>query len=196
MNHFIFLQSITASEFEAGKVIYQRLIDNPSFNDFAYPPKDIAYFEELVEYIDKMTGGIPSDDKVVLYIDIHSCEETFTFKDINSSDKTSYTEYKEWNELGGILHMLYKRFQKNATFIFVSCYSASYFSSLKEPHIHIIAGDGEVNTMQAGHQLFTFYDEFCKDGNVERAYLAMMKEHPITKGPATNNKYRAVLKLY
>jgi len=196
MNHFIFLQSITATEFEAGKVIRQRLIDNPGFVGHIYPPKDIAHYKDLVEYIDKITEGIPSNDKIVLYIDIHSCEETFTFKDINSFNKTSYTEYKKWNELDVILHMLYKRFQKNATFIFVSCYSASYFSKLEEPHIHIIAGDGEVNTMQAEHQLFTFYDEYCKDGNVERAYHAMIKEHPTTKGPASDNKYRAVLKLY
>jgi hypothetical protein len=51
MKHFVFLQSVSAREYEAGKVLYDHLMDNPCIEGEIYPVIEFKAFEDIMAYI-------------------------------------------------------------------------------------------------------------------------------------------------
>lgn len=196
MKHFVFLQSVSAREYEAGKVLYDHLMDNPCIEGEIYPVIEFKAFEDIMAYINNMVNTIDVNDKIVFFMDIHSDERTFTLKDIRSQNREDFTEYHPWEQLNDILESLNKRFGRNALVIFVSCYSSVYFSAMKSPHVYIIAAEGKINPIRANHMLTVLYDEFCKSSNTEKAYEEMIKKYPLEVEAKKKDGFKAVLKLY
>jgi hypothetical protein len=151
---------------------------------------------ELRQTIDDISKKLDLTDHLILCIDAHSYTDTITFKNPKSQAKSEWTEYKDWNCFNEMFDSLYDKFGENIVVILVSCYSASYCSSIKSPHLYIIASEGKVNAMRAKEQLSVFYDEYCKDCNVEKAYSLMTHKYPSDEEAKIEGRHKAVLKLF
>lgn len=196
VTHYFFLQSVSSREYEAGEILFDHLSDNPNVNVIAYPPFKAKSLQDMERFVNNIIASVNANDKIVFYVDIHSNERTFTFKDVLSQNKADFTEYHPWECLNGMFNMLYEKYGRNILVIFISCFSTVYFSSLKSPHVHVIAAEGEVNPMRARQMLTILYDEFCKNENVEQAYYEMTRKFPIEEEQRKTDTYKAVLKLF
>ena len=94
-----------------------------------------------------------------------------------------------------MFNILYEKYGRNILVIFISCFSSAYFSSLKSPHVYVIAAEGEVNPMRARQMLTVLYDDFCNYENTEKAYSKMVQKYPIEIEQKKIDKCKAVLKL-
>lgn len=197
MRHVFFIQSLTGVDTEIGKIILDRLQDSSSSEKCQlYPPVCVNSFDGLVRSLKRIMEVIPEEDNIVIHVDIHSDENFVTFKDISSMVKESYTEYCKWDSLTTILNSLYEKYNQNILIVFASCCSSSFFSSIESPHIYIIAGEGRLFTIAAGHYLFDFYDYYCEYGDVEKAYNKMIEKHPIGDEMKKEKTKRAIFKLF
>ena len=196
LTYFFFLQSVSSREYEAGEILFDHLSDNPNVNVIAYPPFKAKSLQDMERFVNNIIASVNANDKIVFYVDIHSNERTFTFKDVLSQNKADFTEYHPWECLIGMINMLYEKFGRNILVIFISCFSSVYFSSLKSPHVYVIAAEGKVNPMIARQMLNRLYDEICKNENVEQAYNEMTREFPIEEEQRKTDIYKAVLKLF
>lgn len=196
MTHYFFLQSVAAPEYEAGKVLFNHLLDMPRVNGIVYSPFEAQSLQDMERFVNNIISSVNANDKIVIYVDIHSNDRTFTFKDILSQIRSDFTEYHPWECLDDMFNMLYEKYGRNILVIFISCFSSVYFSSLKSPHVYVIAAEGEVNPMRARQMLTILYDEFCKNENVEQAYYEMTRKFPIEEEQRKTDTYKAVLKLF
>lgn len=196
MTYFSFIQSVSASEYEAGVVLYERIVNKTESTHNAFPPIKVKSFKEMNNVIVNIANEINGSDNLIICIDAHSCAKTISFKDSQSNNNERCTDYVQWNSFNDILDFLYNKFNKNALIIFVSCYSASYFSSLTIPHINVIASEGKVNAMRAKELLTIFYDVFLESNNIEIAYNEMIKKYPLEEEMQITSNFKSVLKLY
>ena len=51
--------------------------------------------------------------KLFFYVDIHSDDQTFTFKDILSQNRLDFTEYHPWECLDDMFNILYEKYGRN-----------------------------------------------------------------------------------
>lgn len=197
MRHIFFIQSLTGIEIETGKIIYDRLkYSSYSEKCQLYPPICVNSLDGLVCFLKRIITAIPKEDHLVIHVDIHSNDIYVTFKEITSMVKESYTEYCKWDCLTAILNSLFEKYNQNILVIFASCSSSSFFSTMKSPHIYIIAGEGGLLTIDAGHYLIDFYDYYCENGDVEKAYEKMIEKHPIEDEMKKEENKRAIFKLF
>lgn len=196
MTYYFFLQSVSSREYEAGEILFEHLSDNPNVNGIAYPPFKAKTLQDMERFVKNIIASVNANDKIVIYVDIHSNERTFTFKDILSQNKADFTEYHPWECLDGMFNLLYMKYGRNILIIFISCFSSVYFSSMKSPHVYVIAAEGEVNPMRARQMLTILYDEFCKNENTKQAYDKMTQEFPLEEEQRNTDTYKAVLKLF
>ena len=196
MKRLIFIQSVSSSEYEAGVVLGNWVANKFDTTDIIQSSHKVNSFEKMKNAIISAALDITTNDKLIICIDAHSnCEEIY-FNDSNSSDRNSNTGHEKWTCFNEILDLLYDKFRQNALIIFVSCYSASYFSTLEPPHIPVIAAEEEINAMRAKELLCEFYGELCKNDNIEHAYDAMVQKFPLEDERKKEGKYKAVLKLF
>ena len=196
MKYCAFIQSLSSSETGAGELLYNRLHNRSSCEYKLFPPIKVKSLAEIRQTVDYISKKLNMTDHLILCIDAHSYTDTITFKNPESQDKNKWTEYKDWNSFNEMFDSLYDKFGENIVVIIVSCYSASFCSSMKSPHLFIIASDGEVNAMRAKEQLSVFYDEYCKECNVEKAYSIMTNKYPSDEEAKIEGSYKAVLKLF
>ena len=196
MTHYFFLHSVAASEYEAGKVLFEYLLAAPNVNGIVHSPFEAKSLQDMEGFVNNIIASVNANDKIVFYVDIHSNEWSFTFKDILSHNKADFTEYHPWKCLDDMFSILYEKYGRNILVIFISCFSSVYFSSLKSPHVYVIAAEEKVNPMRARQMLSVLYDDLCVNENVEHAYNEMMQKYPLKDEIMNAGTYKAVLKLF
>ena len=195
MTHYFFLQSVASPEYEAGKVLFEHLLAVPNVNGRVYSPFEAKSLQDMERFVNNIIATVNANDKIVFYVDIHSDDQTFTFKDVLSQNRLDFTEYHPWECLDDMFNILYEKYGRNILVIFISCFSSAYFSSLKSPHVYVIAAEGKVNPMRARQMLTVLYDDFCNYENTEKAYSKMIQKYPLEIEQKKIDKYKAVLKL-
>ena len=196
MTYFVFIQSISFSEYAAGSVLCDWIANHFDTSDIALLPYAVKSFTEMGNAIKLLANRMTNNDRLIICIDAHANESTIYFKDKNSLDKMQTVGDAAWIYFDVILDSLYKKFGNNALVIFISCRSACHFSTLKSPHIPIIAAEGEINAMRANKHLVVLYEQLCKNKTIEQAYDAMIQEFPLEDEIKIEGNHKAVLKLF
>lgn len=191
----VFIQSVSANEWEVGEIQSNEINHNPDYSDYGSEVFYIKTFEGLKNKLMSISNN-DRDSYIVIQITAHSNSEGIVFKDINNINREDFVEYVRWSEFHEVLEQLHNTFGTNITLILISCYSSVYAESIKTLLVPIIAAEGEISARRAGEQLIKFYEKICTGSTVKEAYDFMIESYPIEDEMHRNENDRSILKLY
>ena len=113
MTHYFFLQSVASPEYEAGKVLFEHLLAVPNVNGRVYSPFEAKSLQDMERFVNNIIATVNANDKIDFYVDIHSDDQTFTFKDVLSQNRLDFTEYHPWECLDDMVNILYENYGRN-----------------------------------------------------------------------------------
>lgn len=191
---FIFLQSVSAHEWEVGEIMDDEISHNPEYKDCTSCVKYVKCFNDFTNIIDSLSKT-DSNDYYIVQIVGHSNMEKLAFKDVNCDKFENWEDEIEWTELYNYLMDIDNNLKERLLLVFITCYSASFFASVNPP-INIIASEGDVSSHRAEELLFKLYKEIINGYDFEAAYNLMLKKYPLDEEYKRDKKKMAVLKYF
>ena len=117
------------------------------------------------------------------------------FKDVRCNKFEDWEDEIEWTEVYDYLMHIDDNLKRRLLFVFITCYSASFFSSVNPP-INIIASEGDVSSHRAEELLFKLYKEINNGYDFESAYNLMLKKYPLDEEYKREKEKMAILRYF
>lgn len=191
---FIFLQSVSAHEWEVGEIMNDEINHNPEYMNCTSCVTYVKCFKDFTNIIDSLCK-IKSSDYYIVQIVGHSNKEKLAFKDVRCNKFEDWEDEIEWTEVYDYLMHIDDNLKRRLLFVFITCYSASFFSSVNPP-INIIASEGDVSSHRAEELLFKLYKEINNGYDFESAYNLMLKKYPLDEEYKREKEKMAILRYF